>query len=258
MKKRSFAQASGTFKRIKGAAMKQRATVTRRRTQSSVSAAATALRRMIEVKGVDTGLGSIGNVPAADGTNAGALALNLVQQGAGSWNRIGRKINMKSLRLLITLEHSMVILGGQQFCNLVRMIVVYDRQPNSAAIPRFDDIFAATDQTGTESTLQAFPPRFDTMDRYRILRDKTIEFDGMPVVAGGTTTSNVVRQYKKVEEYIPLNGLETVFSGQSNPLTTADVSTGTLLIFFRAEFNQGETVINVQGNSVARLRYVDV
>jgi len=54
---------------------------------------------MQEIKGMDTELAIAGPVLATTATNGDCFVLNLVQQGAGSWNRVGRKIRMKSLRL---------------------------------------------------------------------------------------------------------------------------------------------------------------
>lgn len=45
-----------------------------------------------EVKGVDTSLDQIADVTNVAASNNSAFCLNLVQQGAGSWNRVGRKI----------------------------------------------------------------------------------------------------------------------------------------------------------------------
>ena len=60
------------------------------------------------------------------------------------------------------------------------------------------------------------------------------------------------------DEYIKLNNLETVFSGQSIPMSISDISTGGLYIFFRALANQaGIAQISVSSLSNARLRYSD-
>jgi len=255
--KRKGVSAYGTFKRAKKSYMTQRATASRRTTQRATSAASTALRRLVEVKGLDTGVA--GAIPGNDNTNAGGYVLNLAQQGTGSWNRVGRKINMKSIRLMLTFENQVTVLAGNAVGNWVRYIVVYDRQPNSGAIPRFDDIFGVTDQTGAESTLPAYPLRYDAMDRFKVIRDATVEMQTPTLIVGAAATSNTLTQYKKIDDYIPLRDLETVYSGQSNPLTSADISTGTLLLYVRAQTRTvGVNTVELDDNAVCRLRYMDV
>ena len=51
-----------------------------------------------ETKGMDTDI-STGAIVSTTNTNANIGVLNLVQQGAGAWNRVGRKIHAKSIRI---------------------------------------------------------------------------------------------------------------------------------------------------------------
>jgi len=258
-RKRSASISTGAkFKRMKSSMMKQALSSSRRMTQSRSNSTASAIRRLIEVKGVDTGV-AYGPIVAADNTNAGAFCLNLIQQGTGSWNRIGRKITMKSVRLMLNFELVETVLAGNSLSNSVRYIVVYDRQPNSSALPRFDDIFGVTDQTGAESTLQWFPLRYDAMDRFRIVRDKTIEFQPPTNIAGATATSSTRTQNIHCDDYVKLPDYETVFSNTANPMTTAEISTGTLLLYVRAQNNSvGVSTVALDETSQVRLRYVDL
>ena len=111
-----------------------------------------ARQRMGELKGMDTDL-SLTPVISTTNTNGSSFVANLVQQGAGSWNRVGRKIYAKSLRIkgIVTFTNTPTFATGAQNNNWCRMVVVHDQQPSSGSIPTFDAIFGITAQDGTES-----------------------------------------------------------------------------------------------------------
>lgn len=217
-----------------------------------------AVRRAGEKKGVDTYL-TLNPVIATTNTNGSAFVLNLIQQGAGSWNRVGRKVALLSARIRFSLTQTYALtpvtntFGGNQ----LRMVVVWDKQPSGAAIPSFDTIFGTTDQLGAEVSTILDPVRYDNMDRFSILRDCIINPEPMTIPATGGT-SNSVFSYAQVDEFIKLNGRETVYSGQSNPMTIADVSTGALYVYFRAQVNALTNSMSVSDDSFCRLRYSDI
>jgi len=215
-----------------------------------------AIRRAGELKGMDTAL-TQASVIATTNTNANSVVLNLVQQGAGSWNRIGRKIHLKSLRLRGEVQWINDGAAGTDNldANVCRMVVVWDKQPSGAAIPTFDTVFGVTDQTGTESTTFLNPIKYDNMDRFVVLRDCAIDFS--PNLWNGGAAAVADTKYKKVfDEYIDMKSKEVVFLGQSNPMTIADISTGALYLAFRANNNSANgTCFNEAG--IARLRYRD-
>lgn len=197
-----------------------------------------------EVKGVG---GTLDHTPilATTNTNGSSFVINLVQQGAGSWNRVGRKIRMKSLRIKGLIR---TILTTAMQNQTVRMVCVYDKQPSSGAIPTFDTIFGETDQLGAEGSGFLYNVRYDNTLRFSVLKDKVITTD-FNIIAGERQTY--------CDEYIKLKGLETVFSGQSNPMTIADISTGAIYVYFRAEANAAGILSSDVVNSTYRLRYYD-
>lgn len=210
-----------------------------------------------EKKGVDQAL-TQADIVATTNTNDNALCLNLVRPGSGSYNRVGRKIFNKSIRLT-----------GDAYCTLgpdattgiiagsaLRMVVVWDKQP-SGALPTFDDIFGVTAQDGTESSVVCAPPRYDNMGRFQILRDKTLIADPPgPAYTSGTT--DVYQCVIHFDEYVKLGNRTTVFSGQSSPCTIADISSGGLYVYFRSDFyTNGTREWTIYANSNARLRYSD-
>lgn len=208
-------------------------------------------------KGMDTDVSiPAGSVIDTTTTNASSFVLNLVQQGAGSWNRVGRKIIPKSLRIKGTLVFTLTPLGpgGAQAGNSMRQVVVWDKQPSGGAVPTFDTIFGITAQDGTESCPDiTCPPRYDTMDRFQVLSDTMICADD--AIANSFGTAPNLQVTKELDTYIPLKVGETVFSGQSAPMTIADINSGALYVFYRARNNLAST--NVTIDAVARLRYLN-
>lgn len=208
-----------------------------------------------EVKGMDTDI-SLNPVIATTSTNASSFVLNLVQQGAGSWNRVGRKIHSKSLRIVGNLQitSAPTVATGVGSENLIRMVVVWDQQPSGGSIPTFDTIFGITAQDGTESTPDVTcPPRYDNMDRFRVLKDCT--YSNRPAFVSSLGSGPASNAVIPIDEYLKLSGQETVFSGQSNPMTIADISTGAIYVYFRTLNNQAFTTGLV--DAIARLRYTD-
>lgn len=234
---------------------KQRATSARPSLQRAVAAA---VRKTVEKKGVDFPI-DVTQVVATTNNNNAAYCLNLVQMGAGSWNRVGRKIQLQSLRLrgniVWTLDQETTTLN--YVANTLRMVVVWDKQPSGNAIPTFDTVFGVTGQDGSETTTYLNPVKFDNMDRFSVLRDVVIDFvPPMYNPAAGTQNAVVVR--KSFDEYLQLKGRECVFLGQSNPMTTADISSGGVYVYFRTAVNALNTnQIAIDTNSFARLRYID-
>lgn len=247
----------------KGGTMKRRAAqVSRlraaRQAVSRHNRRVAAISRPGELKGVDTDITLASTqVLTTTNTNGGSFVLNLVQAGTGSWQRIGRKIWMDSLRLkgslMANLDDTAAAAPLQTLT--MRMVVVYDSQPSSGAIPTFDTIFGRTVQDGTESCSFLDPLRYDNTGRFRVIRDKTYTFQASSIASGGGGGGNASYDF---DEFIELGGLETIFSGQSTPMTIADISTGGLYIYFRADTNTGGTAqAQVRNYSFARLRYRD-
>lgn len=212
----------------------------------------------IEKKGMDTDI-NLNPIIATTNTNGSAFVLNLVQSGNGSWNRVGRKIQLKSVRLRgsILFQYSAVATTANLVEDMCRMVVVWDKQPSSGVIPAFDVVFGRTEQDGTESCDYLDGPKFDNMDRFTILRDTVME-DSVGATPLTTGSTNLVINQQGFDVFIPLGNRETVFSGQSAPMTIADISSGALYVYFRSRYNQSAYFTAVNSESHARLRYTDV
>jgi len=209
-----------------------------------------------DLKGMDTPL----NLPIlADPTlNTCVQCVNLIQTGSGSWNRVGRKVFPKSLRLKLGIRYTYANVGDQVQGTSVRLAIVWDKNPSGGALPTFQEMFKITEQTGAESTSWKAPPAFDSLGRFVVIRDMIVDINPdnfpTPIVDG----ISIIK--KEMDEYIPLQGgMETVYSGQSNPLTIADVYSGAL--YFIAIADEAPPIgygLQLTSDSSARLRYTDI
>lgn len=216
------------------------------------------LSSVLDKKGMDTSLTIAGPIINSTGSNGDATVLNLIQQGNGSWNRIGRKVLLKSVRLRGMLRYIYAAQATTETFGTVfaRMIVVWDKQPSGAAIPTFDTIFGNTVQDGTETSTTLDGLKYDNTGRFKVLRDKFFTPQLLATPATGGTTNQVSTEII-FDEYIKLNK-RTIFSGQSDPMTIADISTGALYVYWRAYgSSDGFTDWAVMSGSLARLRYQD-
>lgn len=210
-----------------------------------------------ELKGLDTDIDiASGSLLNTTNTNGASVVLNLIQAGTGSWNRIGRKVTMKSLRLKGTAryEYASAATTGDLIGATMRMVVVYDRQPSSGSIPTFDTIFGRTAQDGTESCEFLDNLRFDNTGRFRVVCDKVISATPQTENSSGGTSDNVLMLFD-FDHYVKL-GQEAIYSGQSSPMTIADISSGALYIYYRASANSATSQWYIN-NASARLRYMD-
>lgn len=128
-----------------------------------------------------------------------------IQQGSDSNERIGRKIQLHSLRVKGTVSKATA--GGNTF----RIVAVYDKAPNGAA-PAVTTVFHEDTPLGMPNT--------SFRDRFIILRDMTID------LFSETATSHI----RHFDFYVPLKGLVTRYSGNAG--TIADVVEGNIALYW--------------------------
>lgn len=200
-----------------------------------------------ELKGVDTDLTSLAGFVTTVNTNDDILVLNLVQQGTGSFNRVGRKIYLQSVRLNMWMRQ--VAQNNLTSVNWARIALVWDRQP-TGVLASYDAIFANTDQTGTDTPTLESSLRYDNTDRFKVLMDRRHEFQPGFLQSMNLTTDSWI-----LDEFVSLKGLETVYNATTSPAVIADISSGALLLVCRA-FDAANSVISCTLGK-ARLRYTD-
>ena len=204
-------------------------------------------------KGVDTDI-SEASVATTMSNNQDVKVLNLIQAGTGSWNRVGRIVTMKSIRLRMQIQLSLSATDTNTRARLFRYLIVYDRQPNGT-IPVKSDIIQFKDQSGTETGTWNGFMSYDNMERFTILKDQTIELNVPPrTFDSAGVPKNIVDVEKYEECYLRLNHI-TNYKSESTPMTIADISTGALYLVYLAD--ETEIASLSVKESYARLRYTD-
>ncbi len=210
-----------------------------------------------ELKGMDTDIVIAGPVISTVSTNADSFVLNLVEPGNGSYNRIGRKIFNKTVRIKGSASYAYADIATTESLSggYMRMLVVWDKQP-SGVLPILNLIIGRTSQDGTETSDMLDSLRFDNTARFSILRDTTIVCNpnSAPPPTGGT--ENKVYNKYFFDEFIDLKNRTTVFSGDSDPVTIADISSGALYVYSRSNAAVDEKIDwVVEAETSARLRF---
>jgi len=209
-----------------------------------------------EKKGMDTLIGSATIIDTTT-TNGSCTVLNLVQQGSGSWNRIGRQIYLKSVRIrgVINCAITTTTTPWSTSTSTCRMVLVWDKQPSGGTIPTWDTIFGVTAQDGTESSTVTSNLRYDNMGRFQVLRDVILTCEN--IQSNLAVNANNVAADMQIDEYVKLGNRTTIYQGQNTPMTIADISTGALYLFFR-DCSTGTANTWTTGLDLnARLRYTD-
>lgn len=196
---------------------------------------------MTEVKCWDTpvpaqaNLTNIAGVASAEPAAAflGISELNCVPQGATVANRIGNKIMMKSINFGCTISGTV-----STVVSTVRMMLVYDRQPNGA-FPAITDVLlsqpagAATAFTGINIANKS---------RFLFIRDQFIDIDA------GSGLIKTLKWHCK--------GRWEVEYG-ANAGTIGDFRTGSLLMIGYVCVAAGAGNISVGSGGQCRIRYYD-
>ncbi len=211
-----------------------------------------------ELKGKDGSLDIAGPIIASTGTNADAFLLNGVQRGNAFFNRIGMKSRMKSVRLKgqFNFQFEPQVTTGNVDEQVVRMVVVWDKRPG-ATIPTYDEVFEEVDEAGTTNTNYLSDVKFEHTTRFQVLHDtvKRMSQGYASFAAGGTQNRNTIKC--PFDEFIKLKGREVQYDGTANPMTSANITTGALYIFFRASASVASTADVSIAQSHYRLRYYE-
>jgi len=252
MSKRSFSQAGRSKSQSRGPAQKKR-NVTKSistgpgRMSMIMGPAASFQPVSPEIKAVD--LAEQNYVFRDPNTASSIWLLNGVQTGAGFFNRVGSRIELKNLQVNGFLGPNSAATSTTP-TNL-RMLIVYDRQP-TGAMPVISDILQDRDQTGTATTGGLAHINLDNRDRFSIIRDVRW---AVPTVTAAVVTgvSSGVGEPWTVNLFVKLKGLGVHYKSSTNPTTIADIATGALYACFVSETNDSDWVIEAG----FRLRYDD-
>lgn len=186
----------------------------------------------------------------ANTSNAAALCRLLFVPTLGSDfnNRVGRKVNVNSIyiRGFITGTQGTTLVSGQATAQLVRILIVYDCQPNGAAITPSDIL---VDGTTPISHLN-----MNNRDRFQILLDKQFNIDPYDLnTTAGATYASTGGQTKQFKYYKKINK-EVIFNATGGG-TIADITTGAIYFCTIGSNASGASDSTVIWTS--RIRYKD-
>lgn len=192
--------------------------------------------------------------------NTGAFyLLNGIQEGASFYNRVGRRIQMKSLRFIanydITGTGTGAGTGNQEYH---RIMLIYDRQPNGN-FPAPADILLTYNDAGATETTTFSHLNMNNAERFQILADIR-NYIPDNASTGTTNYAQSINDPKKsefnIDRYIQLRGAETHYKSSTNPAAIGDISSGALYLFFVG--NQDTAVSQYTLYFSSRIRYSDV
>nr|WAE43108.1 MAG: capsid protein [Cressdnaviricota sp.] len=178
--------------------------------------------------------------------------LNGITIGSSAWNRVGRKLSLKSVHLVM----NPIIVNASTAVQYARIAIVYDKQTNGA-LPSYDDMFrdninASTDCSTSSVVFSYAGINLNNRDRFEIIADKRFMFPSSDT-ANFINTSQQLQCY---EYFYKLGDRETHYKADSAPGVIGDVATGSLLLVTWGNVAAGSEAYGVQIH--ARIRYTDL
>lgn len=226
-----------------------------------------------EIKTCD--LSNIQLVPGTLAAPAG-VAMNIINQGAGSYNRIGRKISLLSYSINGSFQVNPAF-NGSLADNQCRFFVVYDRQPpDTGAVPPYNEIYLDQGAAGTTLSTSNSNPNEDNRNRFTILeshifyvpemfavttageQDNRASIWGNGVCGMGGNTDPRSNWTPFTQQYLKrLNGLITEYKASTS--TLGDITTGSLLLYIvSSSAGAGGATYPLRWQGSIRVRYIDV
>lgn len=153
-------------------------------------------------------------------------ALNVLYKGVSNFNRIGNKINLKSLQI------SGYIRKYNYQSNLeptkLRILIVYDKQPNGA-LPQLNEVLRTINILGAAVTTGNSLINLSDRNRFEIIKDINVAMGGYSVV---TTYDVPTSQNERlINCYIKLKGRPTIYNIETNSGGIGDIKSGALYIY---------------------------
>lgn len=175
------------------------------------------------------------------------VTLNACVNGAELYQRVGRKIYMKSLHIRGFVNNTSTSVN-----DFARIIIFYDAQPNAAA-PTIQTLLQ--DSNAAAATTAYSEINLINRARFKILRDYQIILPSLTNTAGVITNfalqDNLLNPLN-INFFIKLKGLEAEYNGV-NGGTIADISSGAIFITAVSSISND----NYDFIFTSRLRYYD-
>lgn len=216
----------------------------------------------VEIKTVDINLAQAAFSPiiATYNTNGSALLLNPTQEGSGDYQRTGKRINMKSLRVrgnLCMISTGPGSVAGEIGNAVTRIVIVYFREFHNV-IPDWNAVFQGITQDGVKTSTLNSNLGPAAMGSVAVLSDKT--YHNLPVTQGYYASTKYVANVP-FDEYIDLGGIAATYYGTANPITMANFASGAIVMYARAQEDgtaPGTSQSSIYRDSYSRLRFTDV
>jgi len=205
-----------------------------------------------EAKLMDTDISAVfGAVIDTTNTNEDIAVLNLIDPGPAAYNRIGRRVFLKSVRLFGELRMALAPEAPTTMMTslLVRFVLVWDKQP-SGVLPTFDQIFGSTLRDGTNTVTYIDKVLPSQMERFRIIGEWFEKAEPNFYDPDYQVYLSVFDRLMSLRE-------TSVYSGQTSPCTIADISSGALYLIARANQNADSFATIALAPCRARLQYTD-
>lgn len=209
---------------------------------------------------VQRGIDSSTELKSVDGVFTSAInadgktqMLNIIKVGSAFYERVGNRINMKSLeiRWVVAPTYSAPTTATTEW---LRFLIVYDKQSNGAE-PTWADVITSYNNAGTTTSLSTSFMNINNRDRFVMISDKQFALADSDVDSNVATDSVVDYRANPVNyhRYIKLKGLPVVYKGSAG--SSGDISTGGLLFMILGVQAAGQEAFAVRMSW--RLRYTD-
>jgi len=202
-------------------------------------------------------------------TSAAFYLLNGVIEGASNFNRLGRRIRLKTINISMNFYTTMAVAApgapAHPVQPRIRVALVYDRQPSTSSgagvMPAYNDIWQQRDQFGIASNYEWSPINVDNTSRFIVLRDCKINYptnNGLELNQVALSMNNAFIEGTQCKMFKKLRMLETNFRSNttgSTGNTVGDIQSGGLYIVFISNINPDSS--NILAEWTSRLRFYD-
>lgn len=183
---------------------------------------------------------------AVENTGTQLQLLNGCVAGSQIFNRIGRKINLKSLQI-----RGFIFGDASTGVTRVRMVIVFDKQANGAA-PTWANIMQSQNIAGTTASDVNAMVNLDNRDRFEIIRDLTYTLG--PWSDTATQSYAAGTQIVNIDEFMKLGNRETVYNAGTAG-TIGDIQSGSLYMFL---ISNQPAATGAAANLAFRTRFIDM
>jgi len=160
------------------------------------------------------------------GAALSSILCNGLLAGASFYNRVGSRVELRNVHI-----RGQIQMTATSVTSFLRMILVYDRQPNGALFTA-TDLLQNRDNAGATQTTAYSEINLDNRDRFQIVRDWTWYAPPATYTAGVLTNGpsfpgNEGQDYD-VNMFVKLKGLGTQYKASTGLI--GDITTGALVL----------------------------